>query len=91
MRPLDEGELRAVSGAFRGRFAARDRALFGVLYYFGWRISEALALRVRDVFAPSGSALRYVHLSRRFVKKKTESRTDEVHAGLRPWLEAWHG
>jgi integrase len=91
MRPLDGDELAAVARCFEGRFAERNRALFGVLYYFGWRISEALALRVRDVFGPGGEPLRYVRLARRFVKKRTESRTEEVHEGLRPWLVAWYG
>lgn len=36
-------------GATRGRMASRDRCLFAVLYFCGLRVSEALALRRKDV------------------------------------------
>ena len=49
-RPLDNDEIRRVSGCFTGTFAVRNRALFILGVSTGGRISELLSLRVGDVF-----------------------------------------
>ena len=49
-RPLDNAEIRKVSGAFGGTFAVRNRSLFMLGVSVGGRISELLALKVNDVW-----------------------------------------
>jgi integrase/recombinase XerD len=45
-RVLDQAELEQLFGAFT---SSRDRALFGICYFCGGRISEVLALDVTDM------------------------------------------
>jgi integrase/recombinase XerD len=45
-RVLDQGELEQLFGAME---SSRDRALFGICYFCGARISEVLALDVSDI------------------------------------------
>ena len=49
-RPLDNDEIRRVSGCFTGTFAVRNRGLFMLGVSTGGRISELLSLRVGDVW-----------------------------------------
>jgi integrase len=50
-RALTDREVELVSKSFGGRYALRDRALFLLGVHTGFRISELLSLRVRDVWA----------------------------------------
>ena len=49
-RPLDNDEIRRVSGCFTGTFAPRNRGLFMLGVSTGGRISELLSLSVGDVY-----------------------------------------
>ena len=49
-RPLDNDEIRRVSGCFTGTFEARNRGLFLLGVSTGERISELLSLQITDVF-----------------------------------------
>ena len=49
-RPLDNDEIRRVSGCFTGTFEVRNRGLFMFGVSTGGRISELLSLRVGDVY-----------------------------------------
>ena len=49
-RPLDNDEIRRVSGCFTGTFATRNRGLFMLGVSTGGRISELLSLRIGDVY-----------------------------------------
>ena len=49
-RPLDNDEIRRVSGCFTGTFEVRNRGLFMLGVSTGGRISELLSLRVGDVY-----------------------------------------
>ncbi len=48
-RPLTNTEVEQVLGAFVGRSAPRDRALFVLGLKAGFRVSELLSLRVGDI------------------------------------------
>ena len=49
-RPLDNDEIRRVSGCFTSTFAVRNRGLFMLGVSTGGRISELLSLRIGDVY-----------------------------------------
>ena len=49
-RPLDNDEIRRVSGCFTGTFEARNRGLFLLGVSTGGRISELLSFRLGDVY-----------------------------------------
>lgn len=48
-RPLTPEEIDEILVSFGGRFAVRDKALFVMGIYTGFRITELLSLRIRDV------------------------------------------
>jgi integrase len=88
-RALTDDEVARVSQAFRGTYAARDRALFVLGIKTGFRIAELLSLRVGDVWQ-HGQVLEQVAVLRRYMKGKTEGRSVILHAeakaALAPWL-----
>ena len=49
-RPLDNDEIRRVSGCFTSTYEVRNRSLFMLGVSTGGRISELLSLRIGDVF-----------------------------------------
>ena len=49
-RPLDNDEIRRVSGCFTGTYQIRNRSLFMIGVSTGGRISELLSLRIGDVY-----------------------------------------
>ena len=49
-RPLNNDEIRRVSGCFTGTYEVRNRSLFMLGVSTGGRISELLSLRVGDVY-----------------------------------------
>lgn len=54
-RPLTDTEVKRIAKhGFWGRYAARNRALFLVGIKTGFRISEILSLRIKDVSAATG-------------------------------------
>jgi integrase len=87
-RALTDDEVARVSQAFRGTYAARDRALFVLGIKTGFRVSELVSLRVGDVWQ-HGQFLERVAVSRRYMKGKTEGRRVIVHAEAKAALAAW--
>ena len=91
-RPLDQDELSRLKTAFTGRMAVRNKALFFLGVNTGFRISELLSLRLRDVLTPQGAFPRYLSVRRENMKGRVESRSvilnDQAKAALRPWLQA---
>jgi hypothetical protein len=67
---LTVDEVARVSQAFRGSYAAWDRALFVLGVKMGFRISELLSLTVGDVWQ-HGCFVDYVAIQRRHMKQKT--------------------
>ncbi len=89
-RPLTDEEAERVLGHFSGRDAARNRAIFVLGVLAGFRISELLSLRVRDVLHRKEIALR-IAVPRRRMKGRREGRSVLLHPqakfALTTWLE----
>ncbi len=85
-RPLTDSEIAAVSASFSGRHAVRDRAMFILGIRTGFRISELLSIRLKDV-APAGIVAEQVLVRRQFMKTKAAGRQVPLHAGARRALE----
>ena len=91
-RPLDNAEIRKVSEAFSGTFAIRNRSLFMLGVSVGGRISELLALKVKDVWQNS-KPVKDLLFDRNIVKGSEVSRAVPVNADGRAAIEAliaWH-
>jgi integrase len=87
-RPLSATEVERVLLSFHGPNMARDRALLTVGIYSGFRISEILSLRVRDV-VQHGRITDYLTVARRQMKRKTTGRTVALHPQAQQALRTW--
>jgi integrase len=87
-RPMTDEEVREMLGRFAGEHARRDAALFVLGVKSGFRISELLSLRLRDVWQ-AGRSVERVTVERRHMKKKTEGRTVLLHPEAKAALAAW--
>lgn len=87
-RPLTEREVEAVYRAMGGPFATRNRALLLLGVRSGFRISELLSLRQRDVLQHQ-QVVQRVTVARRYMKKRVEGRTVYLHPAAASQLEAW--
>jgi integrase len=89
-RPLSQDEARRVQASFRGAFALRDRALCVMGLKTGFRISELLSLKVKDVWK-DGHAAKVVRVPRKAMKGQHAARSlplhEEARAAIRAWLE----
>jgi integrase len=81
-------EVACVLQSFHGPYAARDRALFTLGILSGFRITELLSLRVKDVLQ-HGHLVDRVTVPRRHMKRKTQSRTVILHPQAKAALHAW--
>jgi integrase len=87
-RALSDEEIARVREAFRGTYAARNRALFVLGVKPGFRISELLSLRVGDVWQ-AGEFLVRVAVPRRHMKGKREGRSVVLHPEAKAALAVW--
>jgi len=88
-RPLNDDEVYDVSRSFWGEHARRDKTLFLLGVKSGFRISELLSLRLRDV-VQAGRLVDRVTVERRNMKKKLEGRTVLLHPDARRrWQCGW--
>lgn len=87
-RALNEDEVDCMLQAFQGRYSQRDRALFLLGVHTGYRISEILSLRVRDVWI-AGEVVQSVTVAKGFTKGKHQSRTMPLHDRARQALQLW--
>jgi integrase len=91
-RPFSEVEVSRILEALVGRHACRDRALFVLGLYTGFRIAELLSIRVGDVW-DGVAVLDRLHVARRNMKRHVEGRTVPLHSrareALKGWLDAW--
>ena len=91
-RPLDNQEIRQVSGSFDGTYEGRNRALFMLGVSTGGRISELLGLQIGDVYqnrAPVTDLL----FDKSIVKGKEQSRAVPVNRDGRQAIAdliTWH-
>jgi integrase len=87
-RPLSDAEVDLLQRSFGGTYGARDRALFLLGVKSGFRISELLSLRLRDV-CQHGRVVDRVTVARRYMKKQLEGRTVPLHAEAQAAFAAW--
>ncbi len=89
-RPLTQPEIHAVLKSFRGKYQARDRALFLLGLKSGLRISELLSLRVGDVIQ-YGTMVERISVDRSSTKGGREGRTVLLHPEARAAIDLWLG
>lgn len=91
-RPLDNDEIRRVSGCFTGTFAVRNRSLFMIGVSTGGRISELLSLRMSDAWQ-NGKPVSDLLYNKSIVKGGEVSRAVPVNRDGRRAIDdivAWH-
>ena len=91
-RPLDNDEIRRVSGCFTGMYEVRNRSLFMIGVSTGGRISELLSLRVGDVYQNKKPVTDLLY-SKSIVKGGEVSRSVPVNADGRRSIDElvnWH-
>lgn len=91
-RPLDNDEIRWVSGCFTGTFEVRNRGLFMLGVSTGGRISELLSLRLGDVYQNKKPVTDLLY-TKRIVKGGEVSRSVPVNADGRKTINDlvnWH-
>ena len=87
-RPLTSMEFDAIIAALNGRFRTRNKALFTLARYTGYRISELLAMRIGDVW--DGKMMRTsVTVSRENMKGKRFSRSMPLHRSATETIYFW--
>lgn len=87
-RPLTDDEVDLVLQSFEGPYAARNKALFVFGIRTGFRISEILAIRVRDVEQHS-TILNSVSVEARFMKGGKRGRTIVLHPQAKEAISAY--
>jgi integrase len=85
-RPLTKTEVAQVEQAFTGSHALRNRTLFVLGVNTGFRISELLSLRVRDILENDGSIADRVRVKCQYMKAKKESRDVYLNSKARKAL-----
>jgi hypothetical protein len=87
-RAVTDDEVAQVSQAFRGTYAARERARFVLGVKTGFGVSEFLSLRIGDLWQ-HGQFMERVAVSRRYMRGRIEGRGVTVHAEVKAALTAW--
>lgn len=81
-RPLTDIEKNQVLAAMNGRYRLRDRLLVVLGVYAGFRISEILSLKVKDV-CKNGQFPTHITVQRRNIKNRREGRSVVMHPAIR--------
>lgn len=84
MRPLTDAEVARVMAQLK----PRDRCFFVLGLRTGFRVSELLSLRLRDVWQ-AGQVPAAVSVARKAMKGQGEGRTVPLHPQARAELAAW--
>lgn len=77
-RPFTDTEIEQMLAATNGRYHLRDRLMILFGCKVGFRISEILSLKVKDVFQ-HGTVPNHVEVQRKAVKGKREGRKVVLH------------
>lgn len=89
-RPFLQDEAIRLSRSYRGRCGLRNRTMILLGVNTGFRISELLQLRLKDVVDPFGNLTDHVKVARKYMKKKKAGRTVPLtlaaKAALRPLI-----
>jgi integrase len=91
-RPLNDPEVQQIlDEGFTSKYHHRNRSLFAIGISTGFRVSELLALQMRDVIHRKYPK-DWIALDRRHTKGKTQGRTnrlmDFAKKTLQPWINA---
>lgn len=85
-RDLSDNEFELLMDYFAENDQLRDRTLFSVQHWAGYRIKEALSLKVKDVFHMKQSGaikpVEQIHVSAQYMKGSSECRKIYVHRRL---------
>jgi integrase len=81
--------LKAYFGSTTSKTAYRDQALIWLGFYTGFRISELLSIRVKDILLPNGRITDWVCLKKANTKGKKAGRNGQINDNLKPILEAY--
>ncbi len=84
-RPITQNEISLI---YSNLDTYRDKTLFILNLYTGFRIKESLSLRVLDVLNPQGEVFERITVKRSNMKNKISSRTILLHPKLRTHLKA---
>lgn len=87
-RPLSEHELKRLLGKMVGKYAARNRLLMVLLTATGFRISEALSLKIQDVWQ-FGQIPTDVTVGKQRMKGKRQARTVPLNNKVKPFIRDW--
>lgn len=87
-RPLTDAEIGRIDRAFSGQWTLRNRALFILGYTTGFRISELLSLKIKDIVTGTGIVKR-IKVHRRHMKRRRSSRSAILAPIARSILRAW--
>lgn len=90
-RPLTPEEVQMVFeklGTKFNRYRTRNQLLFLMGVKTGFRISELLSIKVKDVLQ-YGKPVTKVSVSRRNMKGKIESRAVALHEDCKPLIQQW--
>lgn len=85
-RALTDDEVDKCLEAFHGRFRLRNQALFVLGLNSGYRISELLSLKIKDVM-PYKEIADYVTVQRKNVKKQTQGQTVVLNEITKKYLK----
>lgn len=90
-RPLDDTEVsQLLAEGFTGQYKHRNRSFFAIGVSTGFRVSELLALTMRDVMHRKYPR-KYVKIPKRYTKGKTQGRTQQLQPfaqkALQPWID----
>ena len=89
-RAVTEIEIRNATTLLNGRYQVRERCLFSFLHRTGFRLSEALSVRVADIYDADSRTVRdEVCISKRNMKGRQASRTVPLHAEAKLAILAW--
>jgi site-specific recombinase XerD len=89
-RALTRDEETRILQSFRGKYAARNKALFTLMMKTGLRVSEALSLRIRQVIS-DGEVVDEVEIPRAHMKGKKAGRHVMLNPAAKTAVREWLG
>lgn len=84
-----ESELEKIQAGFSGVYRHRNLVLFNLGVSTGFRISELLSLRLRNVQEPGGGIVERLAIERRHMKGKHKGRSVKLSDTIRRYLACW--
>jgi integrase len=92
MRALTDEEVEKVREKLRTkyrRYGLRNELLFLLGVKTGFRVSEILSIKVKDVMRYDDKVLDVLTVSKRHIKGKTYGRTIPMHPEVKPLIRKW--